>query len=162
MPRRLPGPAALLLAIGLALPAAAGDVEDCRDVLTVAQADPARAVAACRRLAEAGVGTAQHNLGTLYVKGQGVPHDYAAAAAWFRKAADQGVVVAQTALGVLYLYGLGVVQDSVQAYAWFTLAAARGSAAAAAARDRAAGQMNAAQIDLARSLAAAWKPVPQP
>ena len=91
-----------------------------------------------------------------------MPHDYATAAAWFEKAADQGIAVAQTALGVLYLYGLGVVQDSVQAYAWFTLAAGQGNAAAAADRDRAARQMNAAQIELAKARAAAWKPVGKP
>jgi tetratricopeptide (TPR) repeat protein len=53
------------------------------------------AAAQYRKAAELGNSSAQVNLGTMYVHGQGVPQDYAEATKWFRKAADQGNAVAQ-------------------------------------------------------------------
>ena len=53
---------------------------------------------------------AQFNLGTLYVKGQGVPQDYAEAVKWFRLAANQGHAGALHNLGVLSAGGQGVPQ----------------------------------------------------
>src|SRR5215470_4158854 len=103
--RRSAVTAMLLLALGTAKPGWAGDREDCGSSVLV-NTDPARVVAACRRLADQEVATAQHNLGTLYVRGRGVPHDYSEAATWFQKAANQGLAAAQMALGVLRLYGL--------------------------------------------------------
>ena len=44
-----------------------------------------------RPLAAQGLADAQYNLGGMYVKGEGVPQDYAEAARWFRCAADQGI-----------------------------------------------------------------------
>jgi hypothetical protein len=56
--------AALLLTMGAALPEAwAGDVEDCKNALTLARTEPARAVAACRRLADQGDARSQAHLG---------------------------------------------------------------------------------------------------
>ncbi len=150
--------AGLLPALGAAIPAAADDAADCSNVRNLARTDPARAVAACRRLADQGDAASQHNLGTLYVGGLGVPHDFVEAATWFNKAANQGLAVAQTALGVLYAYGLGVPKDYVQAYQWFALAAAQGNRSAAEDRDRAAGLMTPAQLEPAKALVAAWKP----
>jgi TPR repeat protein len=80
--------AALLLAMG-ALPAWADDAEDCGNAALV-RTDPARVLAACRRLADQGLAAAQYGLGLMYYLGQGVPQDYAEAIGWFRKAADQG------------------------------------------------------------------------
>jgi tetratricopeptide (TPR) repeat protein len=57
------------------------------------------AVAQYRKAADQGYAGAQHNLGMMYAKGQGVPRDYAQALSWFRKAADQGHAGAQNNLG---------------------------------------------------------------
>lgn len=82
--------AALLpLAMTAALQARAGDVEDCYNDTTVRQADPAKAAAACQRLAEQGDARAQSVLGVLYAYGEGVPQDLAEAAKWYREAADR-------------------------------------------------------------------------
>src|SRR5262249_42286068 len=51
--------AALLVAMTAALPAWAGDAEDCQTAQTLVKTEPARVVAACRRLAEQGETFAQ-------------------------------------------------------------------------------------------------------
>jgi hypothetical protein len=81
-----------------------------------------------RKAAEQGYGEAQHNLGVLYAKGQGVAQDYAQAAFWYRKAADQGLGKAQIELGQLYRNGQGVPQDDAQAAIWLRKAADQGFA----------------------------------
>lgn len=76
--------------------------------------------------AEQGDADAQSKLGWMYLKGQGVPQDYAQAAAWYRKAADQGEEMAQFLLGSLYFKALGVPQDYAQAAGWWRKAADQG------------------------------------
>jgi hypothetical protein len=175
-------PAALVFALLLAVPAWAGDIEDC------ATAD----VAACHRLADQGDAMAQYNLGVMYAKGEGVPQDYAEAVKWyrkaadhgwadaqynlgvmyyngrgvpqdyaeavkwFRKAADQGYANAQYNLGVMYDNGRGVPQDFVEAHKWFNLAATQGDADATKNRDVAASKMTPADISKAQKLAREW------
>ena len=56
-------------------------------------------------LAQQGYAAAQHNLGVMYEKGQGVPQDYARARYWFEKAATQGDGPAQSALRLLQREG---------------------------------------------------------
>ena len=68
-------------------------------------------------LAVAGDAPAQHYIGALYNRGEGVPRNYAAAARWFRRAADQGVSEAQFTLGVMYTLGYGVPQNDAEAAA---------------------------------------------
>ena len=121
-------PALLVFALLLAAPAWAGDVEDCRNAMSLVETVPARAVAACRRHAEQGDAGAQNSLGILYYRGLGVPQDYAEAVKWHRKAADQGDAFAQSILGFLYGDGQGVPQDYVQAAKWYRLAAEQGQA----------------------------------
>ena len=151
--------AALLLAIGAALPAWADDAADCRDSGEVLiKNDPARVASACRRLADQGNAFAQVMLGITYDNGDGVPQNYAEAVKWYRKAADQGLGEAQHNLGVMYEDGEGVPQDYVQAHVWFNLAAAQGDANAAKGRDKLAAMMTPSQIEKAQALAAAWKP----
>ena len=135
--RQLEGPmgrwlaaAALLLAMGVALPAWAGDAEDCGNAATLVQTDPARVVAACRRVAKQGNAVAQNNLGALSESGQGVAQDYAEAVKWFRKAADQGNAVAQNNLGILFDDGKGVARDYAAVARWYRKAADQGLAAA--------------------------------
>jgi TPR repeat protein len=78
--------AALLLAMGAALPASADDAADCnRNHIKLA-----RVVAACRRLADQGDAEAQDHLALLYYSGQGVAQDYVQAHMWFNLAAAQG------------------------------------------------------------------------
>jgi len=77
-----------------------------------------------------GDATAQYNLGVLYLKGHGVPQDYAKARQWWEKAAAQGDAVAQSWLGFQYERGLDVPQDYAKASQWYEKAAAQGDAKA--------------------------------
>jgi len=83
-------------------------------------------LAAVRERANRGDAVAQFNLGLRYVKGHGVPQDYATARGWFEKAAAQGDRLAQSYLGFLYQTGRGVPQDYTQARQWYEKAAAQG------------------------------------
>ena len=73
--------------------------------------------------AELGGMEAQHRLGVIYAKGQGVPQDYAEAAKWYRKAAEQGHAKSQFNLGKRYLLGQGVSKDYAEALKWLRKAA---------------------------------------
>src|SRR5437667_6146536 len=97
--------APLLLAMSgaPALPEAwAGDREDCAQAESLLKTEPARAVAACRRLADQGVSAAQYILGIMYETGQGVTKDDAEAVRLYRKAADHGQAPAQFNLAMRY------------------------------------------------------------
>src|SRR5262245_568975 len=94
--------AALTLAMSVTLPAWSGDTDDCNNIAKLVRTEPARAVAACRRLAERGVAFAQNSLGVMYATGRGVPLDYAEAVKWYRLAAEQGNAVAQSNLGGMF------------------------------------------------------------
>jgi len=62
---------------------------------------PARAVDLFRDLAERDFAAAQHMLGTLYEKGDGVDQDLSAAWYWYQRAAANGFVSAQGRLARL-------------------------------------------------------------
>ena len=81
-----------------------------------------------RPLAEKGIASAQHGLGTIYLNGDGVPQDYKEAVRWFKLAAEQGFPKAQFNLGVMYANGDGVPQDYKEAIRWYKLAAKQGLA----------------------------------
>ncbi len=83
-----------------------------------------------RAKAEGGVPQAQKDLGSAYVKGQGVAQSYVEAAKWYLKAAGQGNAGAQAAIGELYQAGQGVPQDVAEAAKWYRRAAEQGLAAA--------------------------------
>ena len=85
--------------------------------------DYATALRVWRPLAEHGHVKAQHNVGSMYLRGEGVPKDYAEAEKWTRKAAEQGRAVAQYNLGWMYLNGLGVPRDHAEAAKWYRMAA---------------------------------------
>jgi hypothetical protein len=116
--------------------------------------DYAQAVVCWRRSAGQGHASAQSALGFMYASGQGISKDDARAVEWYRRAAEQGIARAQFNLGVLYGQGQGVAQDHVEAYKWMSLAAALEESAAA--RDRLAQQMTAAQIAEAERRAREW------
>ena len=153
--------ALLPLTIGLAMPAWAGDVEDCNNSAALLKTAPVKAVAACSHLAEQGVASAQYKLGEMYAKGEGLLEDDAEAIKWWRKAADQDFRDAQHNLAVSYYTGDEVPQDYVQAYLWWSLAAAHGDADAVKDRDNVASKMTPAQVEEAKALVAAWKPKTQ-
>ena len=90
------------------------------------------AVALSRARAKAGTlgfpqnGDEQFSIGMLYVRGQGVPQDYAEAAKWIQQAAEKGHAEAQATLGAMFQLGRGVPQDYAQAAAWYRKAAKQG------------------------------------
>ncbi|MBF0195503.1 MAG: sel1 repeat family protein [Magnetococcales bacterium] len=81
-----------------------------------------------KALGEQGNPKAQHNLGAMYLNGQGVEKNVEKAINWFRLAAEQGLVVAQHNLGTLYLQGAdSMPSDPLEAAHWFTKAAMQGN-----------------------------------
>jgi TPR repeat protein len=150
---------ALLVALSLSGPAAAGPFED--GVAAYATGDYATAVSLWRPLAEQGHAEAQISLGVMYADGLGVPEDDAEAARWWRMAAEQGLTDAQYNLGFMYANGKGVPQDYVQAYMWLNLSVAPQTdpekrAAIVWYRDLVAGLMTPEQIAEAQRLAREW------
>ena len=120
--------------------------------------DYATAVHEWQPLAEQGDASAQINLGTLYVNGQGVSKDYQQALYWFRLAAKQGNAMALTKLGLMYERGNGVTQDFILAHKWYILGAANGDNLGAELRDALAKRMTPAQIFQAQQRALEGKP----
>jgi TPR repeat protein len=122
----------LLLAMGgAAMPEAwAVDREDCAQAERLLKTEPARAVAACRRLADQGVSAAQYVLGVMYETGQGVTKDDAEAVKLYRKAADHGQAAAQFNLAMRYYIGSGVPMDPTEMWKWMRKAADGGIARA--------------------------------
>ena len=125
---------------------------------TLIKTEPARAVAACRRLAEQGDARAQLELGDLYSTGCGVPLDYAEAVKWFREAAEQGEVKAQFLIGNMYLNGRGVPLNHAEAVGWYRKAAEQGDVLAQFSLGFRYKMMTPSQIEQAQALAAAWRP----
>ncbi len=109
--------AVVVMTLALSGFARAGTFED--GVAAYAVEDYATALRLWRPLAERGDAEAQHNLGLMYAKGEGVPRDDSEAVKWFRLAAEQGNANAQQTLGVMYLEGRGVPRDFVEAMKWF-------------------------------------------
>ncbi len=146
--------------LGLTAPARAGWDEG---VAAYDRGDYATALREFRPLAEQGDAKAQHNFGSMYEKGLGVPQDRAEAEKSYRKAAEQGFARAQSNLGFMYSKGHGVPQDYAQALMWFNLAASRFSPGedrdkAVKNRDIVAMKMTPAQISEAEKLARGWRP----
>ena len=75
-------------------------------------------------------GDEKFSIGMLYVRGQGVPQDYAEAAKWIQQAADKGHAEAQTTIGAMFLLAKGEPQNDAQAAEWFRKAAEQGFPAA--------------------------------
>ncbi|MEX2648354.1 MAG: tetratricopeptide repeat protein [Alphaproteobacteria bacterium] len=114
---------ALVVALSLVAPVAAGPLED--GMTAFDRGDYAEAVKWYRKAADQGLAEAQFTLGVMYHDGLGESQDDAEALKWFRKGADQGDAPAQINLGLKYHEGRGVPQDYVQAHMWFNLAASR-------------------------------------
>ena len=101
------------------------DAIDCKNHELLADTDPARALAACLRLAEKGNAAAEFSIGQMHESGHGVQQDDTTAAFWYRKAADQGLPIAQSSLGRLFYKGIAA-PDFVTAAKWFRKAADQG------------------------------------
>ena len=80
------------------------------------------------KAAEAGLASAQCNLGLLHLLGHGVPTDDRLAASWLSRAADAGVAPAQNHYGRLLQEGRGVPKDLTLAVQYFQKAADQGEA----------------------------------
>lgn len=154
----------ILAAVGASvvasMPAWGQNFEDCLNFEALLGSNPARALTACRNIAEQGSALGQANLGLMYHEGKGILWDQAGAVMWFRKAAEQGLAKAQFNLGVMYDQGQGVSQDYVQAHLWLSLAAAQGLGGAQSVRDLVAARMTPDQIAEAQRLASGWRPKP--
>lgn len=119
---------ALVLALSLAAPVAAGPFEDGKAAYD--RSDYAHALRLWRPLADQGNADAQFMLSIMYDGGYGVPQDYVEAAKWCRRAADQGHAAAQVNLGFMCTGGHGVPQDYTEALKWFRRAADQDNATA--------------------------------
>ncbi len=121
--------AALIVLIGLG---AAGPVRAdwVAGVLAYDIGDYVTAMRKLRPLAEQGHMSAQHFLGLMYTKGQGVPQDNREALKWYRMSAEQGGIHSQLLLGIMYDKGEGVYQDNKEALKWYRRSAEQGLALA--------------------------------
>jgi uncharacterized protein len=80
--------AAIILALSVAAPAAAGPLDDAE--AAIKRRDSATAVRLIRPLAEQGDASAQYNLGVFYDNGLGVPQDKVRAYMWLNLSAAKG------------------------------------------------------------------------
>lgn len=76
--------------------------------------------------AEGGHKEAQHCIGVMYSRGEGVEQDHQSAASWYEKAALQGHPIAMNNLGNCYDEGTGVEQSEAKAFGWWIKAAQNG------------------------------------
>ena len=107
--------------------ASAGDVQKGIDAADAGDYDTAFVI--LKPLAEAGDADAQHYVGHMYERGDGVDEDDAEAVKWYRRAAEQGDAPGQNHLGGMYGRGDGVAQNDAEAVKWYRLAAEQGDAA---------------------------------
>jgi TPR repeat protein len=78
-------------------------------------------------LAMQGNSRAQHSLGQMYERAQGVDRDLEEALRWYRRAAEQGHALSQYRVAVAYAFGLGgVLKDDATAVRWVHRAAENG------------------------------------
>ncbi|HTW52376.1 MAG TPA: peptidoglycan-binding protein [Stellaceae bacterium] len=102
--------------------------------------DPAEAIYWYGLAAAEGDAKALTNLGTLLIRGQGIPKpDPDGAIVLWEAAAARGEVTAMFNLGAMYERGVGVAADPDKAKAWYGLASARGDTGAKAALKRLGG-----------------------
>jgi TPR repeat protein len=88
--------------------------------------DKRKAVRWFRLAADQGHASAQFNLGSALMMGEGVRRDRATAVEWFRRAAEQGHIGAQCNMGRVYDGGEGATPDPKEAARWYRMVAERG------------------------------------
>jgi TPR repeat protein len=106
------------------LPVNAGQYEDAEAAVNTG--DYLTALRLLGTLADQDNTYAERLLGTMYIKGRGVPQDYGLGMRWMRIAADKGLADAQNEMGILYQRGLGAERNEAEAVKWFRLAADQG------------------------------------
>ncbi len=115
-------------------------------------------------LAEQRDARAQTYLGVMYLRGRGVPQNFAVAAYWLHLASAAGLPTAQYFFGLMYDKGQGMAQDFVLAEAWLNLAVAHAEPRQrdrwVLIRDAVASKMSEWQLAEARELAYEWRPEP--
>ena len=116
--------AVTLWTLASVLPAHAGQFEDAE--AAVNSGDYVTALRLLGTLADQDNTYAERLLGIMYIKGQGVPQDYALGMRWMRIAAGKGLADAQNEVGILYQRGWGVERNEAEAMKWFRLAADQG------------------------------------
>ena len=118
--------------------------------------DRQRAIDLFKASGEQGNADAQFFLGTIYL----LPHkDIPQGLMWMRLSAEQGNQDAQLVLGQTYMQGLNELpRDPVQADLWLRLAAKDNLPFYKLQLQTAERQMNAADVEKGKNLAAAWKP----
>ena len=161
-----PGGALLLLFLLLSIavvPAARADAFAAGSRAYAAQ-NYVRAAEIFLPLAEQRDARAQTYLGVMYLRGQGVPQNFAVAAYWLHVASAAGLPTAQYFFGLMYDKGQGMAQDFVLAQAWLNLAVAHAEPRLrrrwVLIRDAVASKMSEAQLAEARRLAYEWRPEP--
>lgn len=95
-----------------------------------ARKDYTRAAELYRAAIDKGFPLAMFNVGTMYLKGQGVARDYAEARKWYEKGAALDEPASLNGLGFLYDNSLGVRPSYAEALKWFEKAAGLGSTVA--------------------------------
>ena len=143
---------AILSAIGLLSPLVFADLEKGMTYYKAGQFT--EALAEWTIDANGGDSVAQHSLGDLYERGEGVPQDAKKAVYWYTLSAEQGFSVAQRNLGIMYLFGKGIEPNLELAYMWGNLAAANG--AEPDIRDLAAEELNSEQLARAQKMSSDW------
>lgn len=106
------------------LPVDAGQLEDAEAAINIG--DYVTALRLLGPLVDQDNTYAERLLGIMYIKGRGVPQDYALGMRWMRLAADKGLADAQNEVGILYQRGWGVERNEAEATKWFRLAADQG------------------------------------
>jgi hypothetical protein len=69
---------------------------------------------------------AQHALGSMYARGEGVDQNDELAFSWFRRSAEEGDAYGQYNLGFMYEKGYGTRQDRELAELWYSKSAEQG------------------------------------
>jgi uncharacterized protein len=116
--------AVTLWTLASVLPVNAGRFEDAEAAVNTG--DYVTALRILETLVEQDNTYAERLLGIMFIKGRGVPQDYALGMRWMRIAADKGLADAQNEVGILYQRGWGVERNEAEAAKWFRLAADQG------------------------------------
>lgn len=119
----------------------------------------ARAVSWFEVAAKAGVPSAQFKLANAYFAGAGIARDPAQALTWYGRASQQGLAEAQNAYGIMLMGGVAGPADPVEGYKWLILAEKGGDPDSPAVRQKADGELSAADRARAEVLARSFKPV---
>ncbi len=93
----------------------------------VGEKDHKLALSYFRQAAEAGNSAMMHQVGYMYLNGEGVAKDAEEAVRWYRKSAEAGYANAMADLAVRYHTGDGAAQDHARAAIWYERALEAGN-----------------------------------